>query len=147
MININVRFDYVCNFSFLLLFSGSDHITDTEALDPTEMKTSGKHSKHKILTTNGNAVKFENNATADTNVPPEEKSGKNVSCESLTNGETQKEKPQTHKKTKPPSSFLVGLGFGSLIFLTEWVFGEVSLICRWVVEGYPNHGPLPYPWG
>ena len=39
------------------------------------------------------------------------------------------------------------LGFGSLLFLMNWVFGEVSLITRWTVKPYPDHGPEPYPWG
>ncbi|XP_052283467.1 PGAP2-interacting protein-like [Dreissena polymorpha] len=40
-----------------------------------------------------------------------------------------------------------GLGFGSLLYLMNWVFGEVSLITRWTVQPYPNNGPEPYPWG
>lgn len=46
-----------------------------------------------------------------------------------------------------PYWFPTALGFGSLLYLTQWCFGEVSLITRWTVQGYPSHGPLPNPWG
>ena len=62
--------------------------------------------------------------------------------------------PQAKSSTEPqdskvsgPGWFLVALGFGALMFLTHDVFGEVSLICRWAVSGYPHTGPKPNPWG
>ncbi|XP_060567906.1 PGAP2-interacting protein-like [Ruditapes philippinarum] len=51
------------------------------------------------------------------------------------------------KKLQYPNSLATGLGFGSLLFLINWVFGEVSLITRWTVRAYPDNGPEPYPWG
>ncbi|ESO05364.1 hypothetical protein HELRODRAFT_111285 [Helobdella robusta] len=41
----------------------------------------------------------------------------------------------------------IGVGLGSLLYATQLICGEVSVITRWTVKGYPNTGPMPYPWG
>ncbi|XP_074650238.1 PGAP2-interacting protein-like [Tubulanus polymorphus] len=57
--------------------------------------------------------------------------------------------PKDDRPVKQRQSYWIftGLGFGSLLYLTHWVFGEVSLVSRWLVTGYPDPGPQPYPYG
>ncbi|CAG2203902.1 PGAP2-interacting protein [Mytilus edulis] len=56
-------------------------------------------------------------------------------------------KESSSKTTDRPYWLPTAIGFGSLLYLTHWCFGESSLVLRWVVKGYPDHGPAPYPWG
>ncbi|CEP14470.1 hypothetical protein [Parasitella parasitica] len=45
------------------------------------------------------------------------------------------------------SSFLAASGFGALLFALHSMFTDSSTIMRWTVDGYPNYGPEPVPWG
>lgn len=58
----------------------------------------------------------------------------------------------TSPPNKPNPSLYPGVvstavGFGALIYLTQLIYGEVSVVTRWAVAPYPDHGPYPYPWG
>ncbi|KAI8974467.1 Frag1/DRAM/Sfk1 family-domain-containing protein [Pilobolus umbonatus] len=39
------------------------------------------------------------------------------------------------------------VGFGSLLFALHSMYTDSSTIMRWTVDGYPNYGPEPVPWG
>jgi len=65
--------------------------------------------------------------------------------------ELDKDKPgaTVTENTQPAHAnwVVVGCGFGSLLYSTQAVFGDVSVLSRWVVSGYPDTGPAPHPWG
>lgn len=46
-----------------------------------------------------------------------------------------------------PGLLATAVGFGALIYLTQLIYGEVSVVTRWAVAPLPAHGPYPYPWG
>ena len=54
-------------------------------------------------------------------------------------------------KAKIGTSFfqwlMIGLGSGAWFFFAQWIYGEVSVVSRWTVSGYPNHGLPPNPYG
>ncbi|KAI9288989.1 Frag1/DRAM/Sfk1 family-domain-containing protein [Umbelopsis sp. AD052] len=57
-------------------------------------------------------------------------------------------KSKSTKSTVPKGSWLfAAAGFGSLLFSLHSMFSDSSTIMRWVVDGYPNPGPEPVPWG
>ncbi|KAJ2958189.1 hypothetical protein NQZ79_g6209 [Umbelopsis isabellina] len=45
------------------------------------------------------------------------------------------------------SSFAAAAGFGALLFSLHSMYSDSSTIMRWVVDGHPNAGPEPVPWG
>lgn len=54
---------------------------------------------------------------------------------------------QTNAPKEMGSSLLAASGFGSLLFALHTMFTDSSTIMRWTVDGYPNYGPEPVPWG
>ncbi|KAI9311698.1 Frag1/DRAM/Sfk1 family-domain-containing protein [Dichotomocladium elegans] len=48
---------------------------------------------------------------------------------------------------KTSSWFMASAGFGAVLFALHSMFSDSSTIMRWTVDGYPNYGPEPIPWG
>ncbi|CAF3496557.1 unnamed protein product [Rotaria sp. Silwood1] len=46
-----------------------------------------------------------------------------------------------------PNWLLVGIGFGSLLFNLQWIFGDLSVVSRWASNGFPNQALDPIPYG
>uniref|UniRef100_H2ZJB0 PGAP2-interacting protein n=1 Tax=Ciona savignyi TaxID=51511 RepID=H2ZJB0_CIOSA len=60
----------------------------------------------------------------------------------------QEEKQKKTKKDKSTySPLVVSLGYGAVFFFLHALLGEVSIIPRYTVSGFPNTGPMPNPWG
>ncbi|CAG8533236.1 8088_t:CDS:2, partial [Scutellospora calospora] len=45
------------------------------------------------------------------------------------------------------SWIFASFGLGAIMFGLHSMFTDSSTIMRWVVDGYPNYGPNPVPWG
>lgn len=45
------------------------------------------------------------------------------------------------------SWLMASFGFGSVLFALHSMYTDSSTIMRWTVDGYPNYGPEPIPWG
>lgn len=54
---------------------------------------------------------------------------------------------ETTTVTRGGSFFLAASGFGALLFALHSMYTDSSTIMRWTVDGYPNYGPEPVPWG
>ncbi|CAF0778883.1 unnamed protein product [Rotaria sp. Silwood1] len=46
-----------------------------------------------------------------------------------------------------PNWLLVGIGFGSLLFNLQWIFGDLSVVSRWASNGFPDQALDPIPYG
>ncbi|KAL1919654.1 uncharacterized protein VTP21DRAFT_1585 [Calcarisporiella thermophila] len=50
-------------------------------------------------------------------------------------------------KTRPKKHWLsASFGLGALLFALHSQLTDTSALMRWVVDGYPNTGPMPIPW-
>ena len=58
-----------------------------------------------------------------------------------------KSQPPVSKESGNDFWLRMGLGLGSLIYILQALFAEVSVLTRWTVTGYPDAGPRPFPWG
>ena len=55
-------------------------------------------------------------------------------------------KPSAPGDAKYPGLVATGVGFGGILFFTQLMFGDLSVISRWAVDTYPDRGPYPNPW-
>lgn len=49
--------------------------------------------------------------------------------------------------TENSSWLMASCGFGAVLFALHSMYSDSSTIMRWTVDGYPNYGPEPVPWG
>ncbi|XP_078481655.1 PGAP2-interacting protein [Ciona intestinalis] len=61
--------------------------------------------------------------------------------------EDQNEKKDDKKIKNTGNPLILSLGYGALFFFLHAIFGEVSLVPRYTVSGFPDTGPTPNPWG
>ena len=64
----------------------------------------------------------------------------------IQNADLPPSKAQKDESRGYPGVLVTGVGFGSLVYLTLWLFGDASIVSRWAVAPYPEQGPYPNPW-
>ncbi|CAF1442861.1 unnamed protein product, partial [Rotaria sordida] len=64
-----------------------------------------------------------------------------IVCPSLVNNIAQRINPlrsASRENILQPNWLLVDIGFGSLLFYLQWVFGDLSVVSRWGSNDFPK---------